>query len=73
MSEVEKLMSVEELGALISTELGGKTSGYHVSFDELNIPVDKDDIVETLRFLRDDMRLDFSSFIDLCGVDYPER
>ena len=73
MSEAEKLMSLEELGALISTELGGMTSGYEISFNELNIPVDKDDIVETLRFLRDDMRLDFISFIDLCGVDYPER
>ncbi len=28
---------------------------------------------EICRFLRDDRELDFDLFVDLCGVDYPER
>lgn len=30
-------------------------------------------ITQTLLFLRDDQRCQFKCFIDICGVDYPER
>ncbi len=33
----------------------------------------RDSVVDLLTHLRDDPALQFISFIDLCGVDYPER
>jgi len=44
-----------------------------VAFGELTLEAKAEDIVELLTFLRDDPDLQFVSFVDLCGVDYPER
>lgn len=44
-----------------------------VAFDEVTITVEPNQIVETLRALRDDARCQFVVLIDICGVDYPER
>ena len=41
--------------------------------DELTIEVRPDAIARVLSTLRDDVRLQFWSLMDLCGVDYPER
>jgi NADH-quinone oxidoreductase subunit C len=39
-----------------------------VKFDEINLSVDKNDIVKTCKILRD--KFEFDTLIDLCGVDY---
>ncbi|MEM7302464.1 MAG: NADH-quinone oxidoreductase subunit C [Pseudomonadota bacterium] len=43
------------------------------AFGELTIVVAASDIVAILRLLRDDVHSGFVSFIDICGVDYPNR
>lgn len=43
------------------------------AFAELTVSVAVENLVETLKILRNDMQLKFVSFIDMCGVDYPER
>ncbi len=53
--------------------LGEDAADYAARFDEVTLTVARDDIVETVRRLRDDPALHFVCFIDLCGVDYPER
>jgi NADH-quinone oxidoreductase subunit C len=39
-----------------------------VKFDEINLNVDKNNIVKTCKILRD--KFEFDTLIDLCGVDY---
>ncbi len=43
------------------------------SFGELTLHTTRGQIVELLTLLRDDNKLQFISFIDLAGADYPER
>lgn len=43
-----------------------------VSIGELNVIVNKDDVLEVSTILRDDEELAFDTIIDVCGVDYHE-
>lgn len=65
--------TLAKLGGYISSALGEAVTGYAVEYDELSITIEKETIVKTMRFLRDDTKTGFISFVDLCGVDYPER
>ena len=40
---------------------------------ELTFRAERDSIVRTMTFLRDDPKCSFAQLIDLCGVDYPDR
>ena len=42
-------------------------------FGELTIYAVRSEILSVLKFLRDDEACRFVNFIDICGVDYPER
>lgn len=42
-------------------------------FGELTLVVSPENIVKVLTYLRDDPKAQFVNFIDLAGVDYPER
>jgi NADH-quinone oxidoreductase subunit C len=44
-----------------------------VRFDELTLQVEATHLVEVVRHLRDDPACLFINFVDLCGVDYPQR
>ncbi|WP_319531668.1 NADH-quinone oxidoreductase subunit C [uncultured Cohaesibacter sp.] len=65
--------TLRDLGDFIASALGGKIVGWTVAFGELTVNANRGDIVEVLRFLRDDPRLQFACFIDVTAVDYPER
>jgi NADH-quinone oxidoreductase subunit C len=73
MSEAENLNPLSELGDYIAKALGESVESWNISFGELNVSLKPADIIEAMRFLRDDDRTGFISFVDLCGVDYPER
>ncbi len=73
MSEVENLDILPELGKHVAGELGETVASWEIAFGELNINLKRQCVIEAMRFLRDDKRTNFISFIDLCGVDYPER
>ncbi len=66
-------MSMEELSNEVRRVLGEDAAHHAVSFGELTLTVPAGEIVEVLTRLRDDPSLRFLSFVDLCGVDYPER
>ena len=55
----------EKAGALVSDQ--------SFTFGELTLHTTRGNIVELLTLLRDDENLQFISFIDLAGADYPER
>jgi NADH-quinone oxidoreductase subunit C len=64
---------LNSLGEKIAADLGEAVNGFAVAFGELTISARAQAIVQVLLYLRDDRECRFVCFIDLCGVDYPER
>jgi NADH-quinone oxidoreductase subunit C len=65
--------TLNELGEHIAAHLSGVIESWHIAFGELTLLAEPRNIRKLLRFLRDDAACQFSCFIDLAGVDYPER
>lgn len=61
------------LAERISERLPHAVKSHHQTNGELTVVIERDHIVPTMRFLRDDTECAFELLIDLCGVDYPER
>lgn len=64
---------LEELLETVSGGLGEKLLASKIAFGDLTIEVPATDIVEVMTYLREAPELHFVSFLDVCGVDYPER
>jgi NADH-quinone oxidoreductase subunit C len=64
---------LDAITARVSEVLGARILGAKTAFEELTIEIAPDQIVGVVMALRDDPELQFISFVDLCGVDYPER
>jgi NADH-quinone oxidoreductase subunit C len=64
---------VSELQEQVRAALGDAVLDAVIAYDELTILVEGPRIVDAVTKLRDDPALQFVSFIDLCGVDYPGR
>ncbi len=62
-----------ELGQYIQASLPDAGVEPAVALDELAITIKAQHIVPVVQFLRDDPRCAFICFLDLCGVDYPDR
>ncbi len=65
--------TLNELGEHIAASLPQEVIGHHVRYGELTVVARADQIVAVLTFLRNDATCHFSTLIDICGVDYPER
>jgi NADH-quinone oxidoreductase subunit C len=65
--------TLEELGQHIASRLGAGVTGAQVAYGELTVTAEAAEIIRVLTFLRDDESCRFVCFIDICGVDYPER
>ncbi len=65
--------TLNELGEHIVQSLGEEVVSWEVKLGELTLRVAATDVIATMRFLHDDQRCQFVSFIDICGVDWPER
>ena len=63
----------ESIGAAIADGLGAAVLSYRIIAEELVLNVERNSIVKTMTFLRDDVNCQFKQLMDLCGVDYPER
>ena len=57
----------------IAGALGPAIVDRRIAFGELALTVQGSDIVFALTFLRDDPACAFRNFVDICGVDYPQR
>ncbi|MBY0613602.1 MAG: NADH-quinone oxidoreductase subunit C [Beijerinckiaceae bacterium] len=65
--------ALQALGSHIKTSLGDACTGFEVAYGELSIHAGPADILKVVTFLRDDHECLFYNFIDVCGVDYPDR
>ena len=69
-------LSDSELGdfaAHIVAASGGAVTETVIAHGELTLLAKADEIAPLLAYLRDDPRCLFTTLIDICGVDYPER
>ena len=76
MSVVDVTPSEETLTDLaeqVSAGLGDLVESHEVAFGELAITVPAGEIVRVLKFLRDGSGCEFTTLIDITGVDYPAR
>ena len=62
-----------DIAARVRELLGARIAAEEIAREELTISVAPEAIVEVVTMLRDDPELRFVSFIDICGVDWPER
>ncbi|MFQ6005721.1 MAG: NADH-quinone oxidoreductase subunit C [Woeseia sp.] len=60
----------ETLAARIDARFGEKLERIESICGELTYQLDKDDLLEIAKALRDDSGLQFDMLIDICGVDY---
>lgn len=65
--------ALSELAAHIESRMPDAVRSSQIKVGELTLLAERDHIVPLLRFLRDDQQCNFETFIDVCGVDYPER
>jgi NADH-quinone oxidoreductase subunit C len=65
--------TLRELGETIAGALPGKIIEHQVAFGELTLTGHSEAIVDVVRFLHDDPRCQFWSFIDVTAVDWPSR
>lgn len=54
-------------------QIGDSADSVTFAHGELTIEVPVINLIESLRFLRDNPALQFTCLIDICGVDFPER
>jgi NADH-quinone oxidoreductase subunit C len=62
-----------QLGGYINDLLQGAVRSHEVRNGELTLQVEASKIIDVLKFLRDDPQCLFTTLVDICGVDYPER
>jgi NADH-quinone oxidoreductase subunit C len=65
--------ALQALGEMLVTALPGAVTGHSIAYDELTVTAKASDIVNVVRFLRDDERCRFVSIIDVTAVDWPGR
>ncbi|MDE1174060.1 MAG: NADH-quinone oxidoreductase subunit C [Parvibaculaceae bacterium] len=65
--------SLKELGEHITAQFADCVLESEVAYGELCLVVQAAKIAKILKFLRDDSACQFTSLIDICGVDYPQR
>jgi NADH-quinone oxidoreductase subunit C len=67
------MSALEDLGAHIAASMTSAIESHVVQLGELTVHAPADQIVAVLTFLRHDPRCKFTTLIDICGADYPER
>ncbi len=65
--------SLKDLAEYVSEKLDKSIISTGFEKDELVFVARADDILRVLQFLRDDKECDFTTLVDLCAVDYPDR
>jgi NADH-quinone oxidoreductase subunit C len=65
--------TLNRLADLVRARLAQDLIGAEVALGEITVRVSRAAIVKVLLTLRDDPDLRFSTLIDVCGVDWPER
>ena len=64
---------IKALADHLQQKRGGFGISTKIAYGELTVTASADTVVGLLMFLRDDEACKFSTLIDICGVDYPNR
>jgi NADH-quinone oxidoreductase subunit C len=67
------MSALEDVGAHIAASMTNAIEGQTLLLGELALDARADQVASVITFLRDDPRCKFTTLIDICGVDYPER
>ncbi|MEQ1770680.1 MAG: NADH-quinone oxidoreductase subunit C [Devosia sp.] len=73
MGDVPTATPIESLSERAAALLGDRVITSVISYGELTVTLHRDTIVDAVRMLREDEGMKFISFVDVCGVDFPER
>jgi NADH-quinone oxidoreductase subunit C len=65
--------NLAEIRENVERAFAGRLVSVQETLGELTVTVTRESLLAVLQHLRDDKALLFICFIDLCGVDYPER
>lgn len=65
--------ALSDLGEHIAASLTREIAGWTIANGELTLRAASGDVTRVLRFLRDDQLCQFTTLIDICGVDWPAR
>ncbi len=65
--------ALSDLGEHIAASLSREIAGWTIANGELTLRAASGDVTRVLRFLRDDQLCQFTTLIDICGVDWPAR
>ena len=71
--ETAPLSPLEALGRHVATALPAAGVQASIAHGDLTLHIEPAHLIDVVRFLRDDAACQFVCFIDICGVDYPER
>ncbi len=72
-SSIQLDEALKEIAETIAATRKEEVIDSRIAYGELTVTVKREAIVDFVRFLHDDARLAFESFIDICGVDWPQR
>ncbi len=62
-----------ELGEVVAMAKPDAVKDQRISYDELTLVSDVGSIIELLKFLQGNAACQFTTLVDICGVDYPDR
>ncbi len=65
--------ALKEFGEMLARALPGAVTDHDIAYGELTVAVKAPEIVDVVRFLREDERCRFVSIIDITAVDWPGR
>ncbi|MBM08586.1 MAG: NADH-quinone oxidoreductase subunit C [Magnetovibrio sp.] len=65
--------ALKNLDEYLSSRLENKLLAREEGHGELSITIHRDNIIEVVKFLRDDINCQFKQVMDICGVDHPEK
>jgi len=64
---------LDDIVVRVAEVLGSRILTREIAYEEVTVTVAPEAIVEVVTLLRDDADLRFVSFVDICGVDWPQR
>ena len=67
------LKSIQELEKVVNSELTSKIKKSTITFKELLIETDVENLFNIIQFLKSNGSCKFKQLIDIAGIDFPER
>ena len=66
-------LELNKIEKLINSELTSKIRKTTITFDELLVDTNEEELINVILFLKSNDKLQFRQLIDVAGVDYPEE